>query len=186
MFLLGVGLLFMLMGLRLTRMLVGLSFGVVGFMVGASLHSSGPEVRVALALVFALAFTVVSLWVPRPSIAVLSGLWAAAGGMLMVGSSGSDGQVQLMVGAVLFAAGASLAFVVSQEMAALVTSIEGTLLFVGGLIVIANQSPALAAHLRDLLVTNSIFGPFLLLSGTIVGFCTQIAELQKKQTGQSV
>ena len=184
-FLLGIGLLFILMGLRLSRMLVGLSYGVIGFVVGASLPSPGIEARIGLGLGIALVLALSSLWVPRPSIAVLSGLWAAVGGMLLAVSLGMDTLGIFSLGAVLFAAGASLAFVLSQEMVALITSLEGTILFVGGLIVVANQCPALASHLRNLIVTNSIFGPFLLLAGTVIGFYTQIAELQKKQTGRS-
>jgi hypothetical protein len=68
---------------------------------------------------------------------------------------------------------------------ALVTSLEGTLLFLGGLIILMNQSPVLWCHLRSLFVSNSVFAPFLVVSGTVVGYYTQLGELQKKHSGRS-
>jgi hypothetical protein len=121
----------------------------------------------------------------RPAVAVLSGLWAALVGILVANKMGVDGQVALVVGAVMFAAGASMAFVMLQEVVALVSGLEGTLLFVGGLIVVLHQSPSLWSHMRDLVLNNPIFGPFMLMAGTTIGFYMQIAELQKKQTGRS-
>ncbi|MBI4579073.1 MAG: hypothetical protein HY718_05180, partial [Planctomycetes bacterium] len=51
------GLMFMILGIRLSRLLIGLSFGVVGFVLGGSM--GGPEdVRIALGMVVALALAI--------------------------------------------------------------------------------------------------------------------------------
>jgi hypothetical protein len=183
-FLLAVGLLFMLMGLRLSRMVIGMSFGVVGFVVGASLPGTG-ETRVVLGMLLALVLGGASLWARRVATSVLTGLWFALVGALVVGDMGLDTQITLVAVAILFACGASLAIVLSSEMTAMVTSLEGTLLFICGMIVIANQAPTFWGHLRSMLVSTPILGLFAVFSGTVIGSYMQIAELQKKKTGRS-
>jgi hypothetical protein len=183
-FLVVMGLMFLLLGLRISRMLVAMSFGVIGFVLGASVP--GPqEARVVLGMLVALGFAGASLWVTRGAVAVLAGLWAGLVCFLFVSKLGLDDQIALVAAAVGFLGAASFAFVCLNELIALVTSLEGTLLFLGGMIVIANQNSQLWTHLRDLLVTNAVFSPFLVLAGTVIGFYAQIAELQKKQSGRS-
>ncbi|MBI4581138.1 MAG: hypothetical protein HY718_15650, partial [Planctomycetes bacterium] len=143
------------------------------------------DVRIALGMVVALALAIPSLWATRPAVAVLSGMWAALATILLLDRLGVDDQVTLVAAAVIFAGAASMVFVSMKEMVAVVTSLEGTLLFLAGLIVLVNQNPLVWAHMRNMLVRNPIFAPFLVLSGTIIGFYLQIAEFQKKQAGQS-
>lgn len=183
-FLVAVGLMFILMGLRLSRLLVALSFGVIGFVLGASLPAP-PETRIAAGMVAALGMAGASLWVTQAAVAVLAGMWAGFATFLLVGKMGVDNQIALVTGAVVFAGAISMTFVAFHQVIALVTSLEGTLLFLGGLVALLNQSPVFWGHMRNLLVSTDIFMPFLVLSGTVVGFYTQIAELQKKQTGRS-
>ena len=183
-FLLGLGLVFLLMGLRLGRPLVALSFAVVGFVLGASV--SGPDAaRIGLGMVAAFGLGAASLWLMRPAVAVLAGMWAALCSTVVLGHLGVDPQVNMIVAAVLFAGAASLSFVSISEIIAMVTSLEGTILMLAGLIVLCNQSASTWHHLRGLLVNNPIFTPFLLISGTVAGLYTQLAELQKKQSGHS-
>lgn len=183
-FLLAVGLMFLLMGLRLSRMVIGMSFGVVGFLVGASLPGTD-ETRIITGMFLALVLGGASLWARRASVAVLCGLWFALIGVMAADRMNFELQINLTIAAIMFGLGVSLAILMMSEMTAMVTSLEGTLLFVGGLIVIANQTPAFWMHLRGLLVDNSFFGPFMVISGTVIGFYAQMAELQKKQSGRS-
>lgn len=183
-FLLGVGLIFILMGLRLSRLLVALSYGVLGFVLGCSVPAP-PEARIAAGFIVALGLAGASIWATRAAVAVLSGLWAGSLASSLVSAMGVEGQVAMVAGGVVFLAAASMAFVVLQEVTALVLSLQGTLLFLGGLVIVLNQSPVFWTHLRSLLVSSSLFGPFLVLSGTVIGYYTQIAELQKKHSGRS-
>jgi hypothetical protein len=178
------GLVFIIMGIRMSRLLVALSFGVVGFVLGACLAGPTPS-RVALGLVAGVTLCGVSLCTKRPAVAVLAGLWAAMVAMVFLDQLRAGTEVTLLAAAAVFIGAASLAFVSFSEMTALVTSLEGTLLFLGGLMILCNQQSSIWSHLRDLLVSNPIFAPFLLIAGTVAGFYTQMAELQKKQTGQS-
>lgn len=183
-FLVGTGLVFILMGIRLSRMLMALSFGVVGFVLGASIP--GPmEGRVAIGMVGALALGAASLWTARVSAGVLCGMLGAAVGSLFVGQLNLAPEVAWGVVAIFFVAAASFAFVSLNEVIALVTSVQGTLFFLGGFVILCSQNSLAWSHLRGLLVSNSVFAPFLLLAGTVIGFYTQTAELQKKQAGQS-
>lgn len=183
-FLLGIGLVFMLLGIRLSRMLIGLSFGVLGFVVGFGVPAP-PEARIATGMIMALGLGAASLWVVRPAVAVLAGFWAGLLAFMIADHMARDPEIALVAGAVVFIAVVATSYILLQEVIALVTSLEGTLLFLAGLVVLANQSPVFWLHMRSLLVSSSIFGPFLVLSGTIVGFYTQIAELQKKDAGRS-
>jgi len=183
-FLLGVGLIFILMGLRLSRLLVALSYGVLGFVLGCSVPAP-PEARIAAGFIVALGLAGASIWATRAAVAVLSGLWAGSLASSLVSAMGVEGQVAMVAGGVVFLAAASMAFVVLQEVTALVLSLQGTLLFLGGLVIVLNQSPVFWTHLRSLLVSSSLFGPFLVLAGTVIGYYTQIAELQKKHSGRS-
>jgi hypothetical protein len=183
-FLLATGLMFIFMGVRLSRMLVALSFGIIGFVVGASVP--GPsESRLACGLIAAIGLGGASLWMVRPGVAVLAGIWGGLTAMIVMSGCGLTGDVAMVVSAVVFAGCASLAFVSFHKVIAMVTSLEGTLLFIGGFIVMLNQSPAVWIHLRGLLVGNPVFAPFLVLAGTVTGFYLQLTELQKKQTGRS-
>lgn len=183
-FLLAVGLTFMLMGVRLSRMVVALSYGVIGFVLGGSVP--GPdEARIAAGMIVALGLGFAGLWLTRPAVAVLAGFWAAVAAFLLAGNLAADTQIALAAAAVIFVGAASLAFVVHKEVIALVTSLEGTLLFIGGLVIVLNQSPVLWCHMRSLFVSNTVFAPFLVMSGTVIGFYTQIAEHEKKQAGRS-
>lgn len=183
-FLLGIGLVFMLLGIRLSRMMIGLSFGVIGFVVGSGVPAP-PEARIATGMIIAMGLGAASLWVVRPAVAVLAGFWSGLLAFLIVDHMGRDPEIALVAGGVVFIAAAAMSYILLQEVIALVTSLEGTLLFMAGLVILANQSPVFWLHMRSLLVSSSIFGPFLVLSGTIVGFYTQIAELQKKDAGRS-
>jgi hypothetical protein len=184
-FLLAAGLLFMLMGLRLSRVLVALSYGVIGFILGCSVPAPD-EARIAAGMITALGLAGASVWVIRPAVAVLAGLWAGLVTFLLVSRLAAvDDQIALVAGAVVFAGAASITYVMLQEIIAIITSLEGTLLFLGGLIILMNQSPVFWSHMRNLLVSSTIFGPFLVLSGTVVGYYTQVAEQQKKSAGRS-
>ena len=184
-FLLATGLLFMLMGLRLSRMLVALSYGVIGFVLGCSVPAPD-EARIAAGMITALGLAGASVCVMRPAVAVLAGSWAGFVTFLLVSRLAAvDDPIALAVGGVVFLAAASITYVMLQEIIALVTSLEGTLLFLGGLIILMNQSPVFWTHMRNLLVSNAVFGPFLVLAGTVIGYYTQVAEQQKKSAGRS-
>lgn len=183
-FLLGTGLMFMIVGVRLSRLLVALSFGVVGFVLGGSIETTD-LMRLGLGIVIGVGLSLASLVVVRPGVAVLAGLWFSVLALVVMDELGAEERFALGVALLAFGAAVAMTFITFQEMIAFVTSLEGTFLCIGGLVVFLNQSPGLWTHVRSLMVTNPIFSPFLLLAGTTTGFYLQLAELQKKRVGRS-
>lgn len=184
-FLLVSGLMFIVMGVRLSRLLVALSFGVIGFVLGGSIPVDQPIARVILAGCGAISLATLSLFVVRPAVAVLAGVWAALATLTFCVQFGADPQIMMFVAVFAFAAAASMTYITYYEIIAFITSLEGTLLFIGGLMVFFSQSTVLWNHVRSLLVASPLFPPFLVLAGTFTGFYLQLSELQKKRVGRS-
>ncbi len=184
MFLAGAGLAFLMLGARMTRVITALSFGVGGFVAGSMMLAS-PEMQVVGGMLIALALAALAVTAVKVGVGVLSGLWVGGVAMAVAGQLGLEDQFVWIFGLLGFAAAVSVAFVLFRETVAFVSSLEGTFLFLGGLIIFASQSPALWGHFRDMLIRNPVFGPFIILAGTVTGFYLQMAEIQKKQAGQS-
>jgi hypothetical protein len=184
-FLAGAGLAFMLLGLRLSKILVGLSFGVIGMVLGGTMLTP-PVLRLIGGLLMAIGLGIVAVWAYRPSVAILAGTWGALLTFCFVAPTHMD--IYLIWGfvAIGFFVCASLAFALFNEIIAIITSFQGTILFIAGLIIFLAQSPVLWNHVRGMFVEYPIFGGFLLLAGTVSGFCFQMSEMQKKQVGMAM
>ncbi len=101
---------------------------------------------------------------------------------------GGVGGVVLAVASTLItkvAVAVSITFVMYEQMIALVTSLEGAFLFVGGLVICLSHHQFLWQYFRSMLVDSLILGPFFIFAGTLIGFCYQVTELCQKETGQS-
>ena len=183
-FLLGAGLAFLLMGFRIFKVLVAISFAVVGFVLAASLSQSAAG-QVAGGLVGAVVLAFVSTLAVKLSVALLTGGWSAVAVMALVCRMGLSGTPALVLGGVSLIVAVSLTFIMFEEIIATVTSFEGTLLFLAGLVVVMSQSPALWRLTRSLLTDNLLFLPFLVLAGTVTGCCFQLAELREKRSGST-
>lgn len=184
-FLVGVGLIFMIMGVRMFRALVAISFGVVGFVLGGSLP--GTEIsQIGSGLAVALVLAVCSIFFLKVAVSVLTGGWGGLAAMHVATQMGFSPEFCWIAGGIAACIGISLTFVMFQEMIAVTTSLEGALLFMGGLIVFVSQSPSLWAHFREMLTGNVIFGPFLIASGTVFGFYLQLTEVRQKESGMGV
>ncbi len=183
-FLLGVGLVFMLIGVRIFTVLVAVSFGVLGFGLGQMLPVS-ELLRWVCGFLGAVGLAVASTFVVKLSVAVLAGGWSGYVVALLAARFGLGEQTALILGGLALVAAASLTFVMYAQIIAFVTSLQGALLFLGGLVVILSHSPSFWNYLRGMLIDNPIFGPFLVLAGTVTGFYFQLAEVRRKDTGTS-
>lgn len=183
-FLLGAGLVFMVLGIRVSRPLVAISFGVLGFVLCFAVP--GPEnARLGLAFMGAIGLGAASTFFIRAALTILAGAWAAYGAILVVGLLGLPSEAVLAIGGLAFCGAASLALIMYQEVTAFVLSLEGSLLFIAGLVVVMNQNPAVWVHIRDMLIDNPVFAPFALLAGAVTGFYWQSAELRQRDAGTS-
>lgn len=183
-FLSGVGLVFIILGLRVFRSLVSVSFGGVGFVFGLMVPLDTPWCWLAAAC-GAVALGVVSARFMKASVAVLAAGWAALVTLIAVTPLGLTDEMVLVASVLAFGAVISLTFIMYYETIAAVMSFEGTLLFLSGLVVFISHQPAVWTHLRELFVDSPFFGPFAVLAGTVTGFYLQVAEMQKKEVGTS-
>lgn len=181
-FLAAAGLVFMLFGFRVSNVLVAISFGVVGFVASASLPLPD-EVRLAACFLGAVAMGVLSTVLPRFSVALLSGAWAGYIVLLCIREVAIPQQAIFALAAIAFVGGASMTLVAYREVIACILSLEGTLLLIGGLVIFANQNPMMWNHIRDMMLGNPLFAPFLLLAGTVTGFYWQLSELRQRDAG---
>ena len=138
-FLGGAGLVFLLMGIRMAKSLIALSFGVSGFVLGGSLQLP-PSLQLLAGGVAAAGLAATDVYAFRPAVAVLAGTWGGlmTGGLLNL--LGTGNQVSLIAAAFVFVAVVSLTFIMLQEVIAFVTSLEGTVLFLAGLVVFMSKS----------------------------------------------
>jgi hypothetical protein len=183
-FLAGAGVVFMLLGFRMSRTLVAISFGVIGFVSGWCL--GGDDVaRLGLGMALAVVLGVASTLYLRVSVLVLAGLWAGYVVLLGCGQFWIPLGVQMAIGGLVAVAAAAMGMILHREVTAFVLSFEGSLLFVGALVIFLNQNPVLWGHLRDAMVANPICAPFAVLTGTVTGFYWQMAEMRQRDAGTS-
>jgi len=182
--LLGAGLVFMILGVRIYKVLVAISFGFVGLAFGCSLPMD-MIIQLMVGLVGAAALVLVSSYFVKLAVAILAGGWSALVTMELALHLQANEQVTLVLAALAFAAAVSRTFVLYQEISAAVTSFEGTLLFVGGLVIFLSHYHGVWGYFRARILATPVFMGFILLAGAVIGFYGQVAEMQKKQVGTS-
>lgn len=183
-FLLGTGLVFMVLGNRIFKSLIAISFGIVGFVFGCSLPVD-IVLQLAAGIVGAMVLAVASIYLAKLAVAALAGGWTALVVAAMALQVQVNNELTLVLAALAFAAVASLTFVLYQETIAAVLSFEGTLMFLSGLVIVLSQYSGVWGYFRALMLETPFFLGFILLSGTVIGFYLQVAEMQKKQAGTS-
>jgi hypothetical protein len=183
--LMGLGVVFMIMGLRLFKALICLSFAAGGFVLGLQMPVSD-NLQWVCAGVAAVVLGIASSFVMKLAVAILAGGWAGFMVAALISRLDVGEVVSLSAGGAVLLVVASLALTLYHQVISFVTSLEGSLLFLGGLIaVFAHAVPGVWQDLRGMLVTNAIFGPFLITSGTVMGFYFQWAESRQQQSGMS-
>lgn len=183
-FFLAVGLVFLLWGLRIYRVLVVVSLVAIGVIVILKLPFS-TVVRVLLAVPIGLLLSFVGWRLAKISVAVLASFWAAFVVFTIFEAFGVRDEVCLVLCLIAVGIVISLIFILFEQIIALVTSYEGALLCVAGIINLAGQSPRLWELLQPMLLENTFFTPFLVVAITFTGFYFQMAELTRKKTGMS-
>lgn len=172
-------------GWRLSRFMVAFSLAIlaaaaVAFSVPRGWHG------IASALAAAVLGAVVGVRWTRLAVALSAGGWSAAliAGAMLRGDAGTGA---IMTGSIIaFAAVASMAFAAMRPCVAYVTSVEGTLLFVGGGMIVCANLTTWWGVIRDAVHNNPIFLPFCILAGTVIGYYVQLAAMQEKETGIAV
>jgi len=91
----------------------------------------------------------------------------------------------LAIAGLAFVGAASMSLIMCHEVTAFVLSFEGSLLLIAGLVIFMNREPVLWIHIREMMVGNPIFAPFVLMAGAVTGFYWQTAELRQRDAGTS-
>jgi hypothetical protein len=183
-FLIGAGLVFMIMGVRMSRSLIALSFGVIGFVLAGCL-SKVESTQIICGLAGSVLLAGLSMLRVKASVAVLTGSWVALTAFALGSHFKFTDQNALLFAVAVGSAAASLTFILYKETIAFVTSLEGAMLFVGGLIVFFSHNSIVWGHIRLMVVQNAFFLPFLVFAGTVTGFYLQLTELRQKETGMA-
>lgn len=184
-FMLGTGLVFMLLGTRMFRGLVAVSYGMIGFVVGGSLPVDGP-LRLACALLGAVGLAMASTFQVKGAVALLAGGWAALTLWLAASLFRLPQEAAMVAAGFGFAGAVSLTFIIYDEVLATITSLQGALLCIGGLVTFMSYSPTLWSHVKSLMLGSPIVGPFMIVAGTVTGLCLQLSDLRHKSSGVSM
>jgi len=184
MFLIGAGLVFTLMGFRIFQFLVVVSFGFIGFLIGGNLQVD-PVMQMIFSLLGAAGLSIFSYCMMKTAVAVLAGGWCGLAVLVAMANMGMDERTILLIAICAFAIGLSLTFIMYKEIIAFVTSLEGTLLFLAGMVILLSQQVSWWFYIRELLIDTPVFAPFLIIAGTVTGFYLQLTELRQKNTGIS-
>jgi len=182
--LLGAGLVFLIMGARIFRILMALSLLCIGFAIGGQLPLE-PGWALAAGAVAGIGLAVLSKYFVRLGVALLAGGWLAAATLVVAENLGADPLIAAILGGFAFLAAVSLVFVLYFEVIAAVMSLEGTVLLLSGMVVCLSHYSGAWPRLRSVFVETPVLVGFLLLAGTVTGYYTQIAERQKRQVGTS-
>jgi hypothetical protein len=178
------GLAFMLMGFRIFRAIVAISFGAVGFGLGATIPA-GPVLQAVLSLAGAVGLAIISVLFVRIAISLLAGGWAAMVFSQLAYDLDWGGYWIWIFAAIVGMGVISLSLIMYQELIAFITSFEGALLLTAGLVILCAQMTSFWSTFRTILATSPIFSFFLILAITVSGFYFQATDIRQKQTGMS-
>lgn len=177
----GAGLLMMVLGWRMWKFCVVLSFAAIGFLVTSSLPQLGgqPWVNGALA---AIVLGGVSGLVAHHAISLLGGLIGAWVFSSILGGLGlRDWALWVAMGLSLLAFTA-LSFINRRQVVIVVTSFEGAVLMVSGLSVVVMSQPFLSAFFRGATDASGIIVPFVLAVPTVIGCFVQMGDARRKNS----
>jgi len=177
-----IGLALMLIGWRIFKLVVVVTFALFGAWL-AGQWTANVWINGVLAVLGAVGLGLVSWPLMKYAVAVLGGAAGALVLVWLVAKVTSQTAAILIAAGAGFAALAALSAVMFTHVVIFVTSLQGGLLIATGLAVAARFSSTLFAHVQALAQQNWLFLPLLIVTPTVVGVCLQLADLQRKESG---
>ncbi len=184
MLLVGLGLVFMLIGARVFKVLMAFSFACIGYGLGQLLPLDLIWTVIA-GLAAGVGLAIASRYFVRTGVAVLAGGWFASLVIFTADSMGAAPSVSLVAGGFAFLVAVSLVFIMYFEVIAAVMSLQGSILIISGASILLSRYSNMWFRLRSMFLETPALLMFLLVAGTVTGYYLQIAERQKKQVGTS-
>jgi hypothetical protein len=157
------GIVCLLYGWRIYKVLVSISFGLFGLSIAILANKYIEGVIVWLALVFVVLFTVLSMPLMKYGVVILS---AAAGGILTAGgwiAAGFPDQYIWAGALVGVIACAMISFIVFKVSVMLFTSFDGSILLSAGVLAIMYQHIIEGEKLKQIVFEQKWFLPLILL-----------------------
>jgi hypothetical protein len=183
--LVAIGVVLMLMGWRVWKAAVVITFALIGAGVGVALAGDDPGQQWFFALIGGVLLGAASYPPANYSICVLGGLIGAAVSHIVLASMWVHGVPLWIAMALLFAGCTALSVVYSRQVIVAVTSFEGAMLIVSGLVAVLADAPQLFHFFETIAKNYWFFLPFLLLVPTVTGFLLQMADAKKHDAGMT-
>ena len=169
------GLVCLMYGWRVFKVLVVISFSLLGFVMGVSVTNKivGLNNQLAGALVGMCLFGILSIPMMRWAVSVLG---AIAGGILSSSIWYASGLTEkyIWAGAMIgMVAGGMISFIVFKVAVILFSSLSGASLIVVGSLALLYLHPTTSARLEEVIYSKKWFLPTLLLAPTLIGLVLQ-------------
>lgn len=178
--LLAFGAALVLSGWRLWRAIVVLNFMLVGLGAGyAVCHLSGTPADWRWMAGLAGLLGVAALVFTRFAAPLLGGVAGGIVGHLVLNGLGLYGPVLWLITAIAFAAAAGWSYSYRQQVQAVLTSMEGGVLFASGMAVMLPEVPILYKFFASMTATSPFMIGFYILVPTVVGVMLQQADLNR-------
>jgi len=181
------GLLFMFYGWRITRAAITLSSALLGALTATTLADNlefGPAAEAGLVALCATLLAALGRRSVKIAAAILGGVLAQSACVYVATWLSLPAVVVSMSGTAVGLLVASLAFILFDHVVIFVTSLEGAVMLVSGMMIILAERPATMAALRDLSLNNPLFIPMTFVAPTVIAFCLQLSEYQEKDAAR--
>jgi hypothetical protein len=174
------GVVILLMGWRLSRLVAVLDFSLFGVMVGASL-TAGSDWQWFVAAVGAISFGVLALRLEHYSEVIACGLLAGMLTVVIMGWLAWPLAALLLSTAVAFSCAVALNFIAYRQASAVMTAVQGGLLTSFGLAACLSNSGYVWSGMREVLSGSSLAQGLFLLAPIGVGVAVQLAAIQNEE-----
>ena len=174
------GLALMLMGWRLWKVCVVISFALIGVGVGSA-WAGDDENQWIYALACGLALGAASLRPAKHAVAVLGGLIGSSLIMYVLVDKHITGTTLWLIGAAVFIGASAMAYLNRRMVVIAVTSVLGAGLLLSGIVAFLMASPRLYGTFSSMATNSLIVVPFFILVPTVMSCFYQIADVHKNQ-----
>jgi hypothetical protein len=174
------GVIILLLGWRLSRVVAVLDFGLFGAIVGMC-PMAGTDAQWFSAAAGAVAFGILALWMNHYSELVACGLIAGAAAAVLSGIVAAPLAAVLLVVGVAFTCSVALTCIAHRQASAVMTAVQGGLLSAFGLAACLACSGGWWHEIRDVFAHYSFALALFLLAPIMVGVMFQLASIQHEE-----
>jgi hypothetical protein len=174
-----IGVIILLLGWRLSRLVAILDFSLFGVMVGASLTGYS-ELQGLSAAIGAIAFGFLAMRLAYYGEVVACGLLAGMITVAVTGWLASPLAAVFLATGVAFCCAVALTFVAPREASAVMTAVQGGLLTAFGLAACLSNSGPIWGGMKEVLASNGLAQLMFLLAPIGVGISFQLASMENE------